>query len=47
MADLYKSKTWLKLRYLRDKMSPEQIARLCDVNEKTIRRYIDKFGFKR
>jgi DeoR/GlpR family transcriptional regulator of sugar metabolism len=47
LPDLYKSKTWLKLRYCKDKMHPEAIARLCGVNEKTIRRYIEKFELKR
>jgi predicted transcriptional regulator len=47
LPDLYKSRTWLKLRYCKDKMTPEQIARLCGVNERTIRRYIEEFGLKR
>lgn len=47
LAALYKSSEWLKKKYLAEKKSPEEIAKLCGVNEKTIRRYIEQFGLKR
>lgn len=43
-AALYKSEAWLKRKYLVDKKTPEEIAKLCDVSHMTIYRYIEKFG---
>jgi hypothetical protein len=47
MAALYKSRAWLTRQYLVLKQHPELIAKLCNVDEKTIRRYIEKFGLRR
>ena len=44
---LYMSEKWLKNEFLIKKKSPEEIAKECGVNHMTIRRYIDKFGFRR
>jgi transposase len=47
MADLYKSQRWLRLRYLVERKSPEEIAKECGVSLMTIYRYLRKYGFVR
>ena len=41
---LYKSKDWLKLRYVSQRKTIEQIAAECGVTEMTIRRHLQEFG---
>lgn len=42
----YKSKSWLKRRLYKDKLSIEEIAEECGVSHMTIRRAMDKHGLK-
>lgn len=42
MAKLYESKAWMAKRYLREKKSPEEIAKECGVSHMTIRRWLEK-----
>lgn len=44
---LYESEKWLRMMYLRQKKSPEEIAKMCGVSHMTIYRAINKFGLKR
>lgn len=44
---LYTSEKWLRLMYLRQRKTPEEIAKICGVSHMTIYRYIDKFQLKR
>ena len=43
----YHSEKWMRLKYLRQRMSPEEIASLCGVTPMTIYRAIEKFKLKR
>lgn len=47
MSKLYESERWLRLRYLRQRKSPQEIANECGVSQMTIYRYIEKFKLKR
>lgn len=47
MSKLYESEKWLRLQYLRNKKSPEEIAKECGVSHMTVYRWINKFGLKR
>lgn len=47
MADLYKSEAWLRRKFLVEKKTPEEIAKICDTSHMTIYRYLDKFGLKK
>lgn len=44
---LYLSKTWLKKKYVNDKMSPEDIAELCGVSRSTIYAKLKEYGLLR
>lgn len=43
----YESEKWLRLKYLRQRKTPQEIATECGVSPMTIYRYIEKFGLKR
>lgn len=43
---MYKSKAWLTKKYVNDRMSIPDIAKLCDVSQQTIYNYLKKFGLK-
>lgn len=43
----YESEKWLRLKYLRQRMTVDEIAELCKVQPMTIYRAINKFGLKR
>lgn len=47
MAKAYESERWLRLMYLRQRKSPEEIAKLCGVSPMTIYRWINHFKLKR
>lgn len=47
MADLYKSEIWLRRKYLVEKKTPEEIAKICNTSHMTIYRYLDKYGLKK
>jgi len=42
MADvkLYQSKVWMTLQYQNNKKTPEELAKICGCNVKTIYRYL-------
>lgn len=42
----YKSKSWLKRKLYRQHKTIEEIAKICDVNHMTIRRWADKFNLR-
>lgn len=44
---LYESEKWMRMMYLRQRKSPEEIAKLCGVSHMTIYRAIHKFKLKR
>lgn len=44
---LYESEKWLRMMYLRQRKSPEEIAKMCGVSHMTIYRAINKFKLKR
>lgn len=44
---LYKSKSWLTRKYLVDKLSEEEIAKLANTTQVTINRYLREFGLKK
>lgn len=43
---MHKSKVWLQKRYLDDKLSIDEIAKLAGVSAQTIYVYLRKFGLK-
>lgn len=43
----YHSEKWMRLKYLKQRMSPEEIAEYCKVTPMTIYRAIEKFKLKR
>jgi len=43
----YESEKWMRLMYLRQRRSPEEIAKMCDVSPMTIYRWINHFKLKR
>lgn len=47
MSKPYTSEKWLRLQYLRNKKSPEEIAEMCGVSHMTIYRWLNKFKLKR
>ena len=44
---LYTNETWLRKRYVMDKKSPEDIAKVCGVSSETIYVYLAKFGLRK
>lgn len=42
----YNSRSWLVRKLHHDKLSPEEIAKLCDVSHMTIYRKMKEFGLK-
>jgi DeoR/GlpR family transcriptional regulator of sugar metabolism len=44
---LYESERWMRLKYLRQRLSVEEIAEICNVKTMTIYRAITKFKLKR
>lgn len=44
---LYDSRNWLRKKYLDDKLSDEEIAKLAGTTSRTIRTKIKQFGLKR
>lgn len=44
---LYRNKRWLKKRYKREKLSTQQIAKMCGADQATIRYWMDRFKIKR
>jgi hypothetical protein len=44
---LYTSEAWLRRRYVTEKKTAAEIAKICGTTEMTIDRYLDKFGLKR
>lgn len=47
MPKLYQSKAWLYKRYVVDRLTQEEIAKLAGTTQVTIKRWIDKFDLKR
>ena len=43
----YESERWMRRKYLQERLSPEDIAKLCGVSHMTIYRAIKKFKLKR
>jgi hypothetical protein len=43
---LYQSEAWLRRKYLVERKSPEEIAKMCDATLMTIYRYLDKYGIR-
>lgn len=41
---LYDSKAWLNQKYYVEKLSIDQIAKLCNVSDRSIRTYLKKHG---
>ena len=46
-SKLYESEKWMRRKYLRERLTPEQIATICGVTPMTIYRAIKKFNLKR
>lgn len=46
MADLYKSSAWMRMQIYSLKKSPAEIAKICNVNQATIYRWIERHGIK-
>jgi transposase len=46
-AKLYTSEKWLRMAYLRQRKSVEEIAKICGTSQVTVYRYIEKFRLKR
>ncbi len=46
-AKLYTSEVFMRMRYLMDKKTPEEIAKECGVSLETIYVYLAKFGLRR
>lgn len=44
---LYNSERWMRMMYLRERKTPEEIAEICGVSHMTIYRAINKFKLKR
>lgn len=44
---LYNSKSWLTKKYVHDRLSDEEIAKLAGATARTIRTKIKEFGLKR
>lgn len=44
---LYQSEQWLRRKYVTEKKTAAEIAKICDVTEMTIFRYLDKFKLLR
>lgn len=44
---LHESERWMRLKYLRQRLSVEEIAKICNVSTVTIYKSINKFGLKR
>lgn len=42
--NLYRNKDWLYNEYINKKRSAPNIAKECGIHERTLRRWIDKFG---
>jgi|Deesub1362A_J573_1020465.scaffolds.fasta_scaffold40130_1 hypothetical protein len=40
----YKNKDWLVKQHINNRLTLEEIAVLCDVHPRTIRRYLNKFN---
>ena len=47
MADLYKSKSWLKRKYQSERKSLEEIAKEAGTSHMTIKRWLKKYGLYR
>lgn len=46
-AKLYESEKWLRMMYLRQRKTPEEIAKVCGVSHMTIYRWINHYKLKR
>lgn len=44
---LYKSKAWLRKKYVEDGLSETEIAELCNTTQVTINTWLRKHGLKR
>lgn len=44
VVKLYQSQAWLRKKYVVDKKTPEEIAKICGANLVTIYRYLEKYG---
>lgn len=40
----YEDEAWLRQKYHKERLTPEQIAEICGVSHMTIRRWIQKHG---
>lgn len=47
LLKLYKSKAWLRRKYLVEKLSEPEIARLAGTTQVTINRYLREYGLKK
>lgn len=41
---LYESEAWLKQKYYIEKLSIADIAKLCNVSDRSIRTYLKRYG---
>lgn len=46
-SKLYESERWLRMQYLRQRKTPEEIAKICGVSHMTIYRWIRHYNLKR
>lgn len=44
---LYENQRWLRARYVVERKTAAEIAKICGVTEMTIDRWLDKHGLKR
>jgi hypothetical protein len=47
MAKLYQSFKWLHRKYVIEKLSEKEIARLASTTQVTVNRYLREFGLKK
>jgi len=45
--ETYKNRYWLKQKYVVDSLTGKEIANLCNVSSRTIRRVLKKWGIKK